>query len=127
MIRLWCYAQYYVVICLKKGYKSFKVLTEYRSNPVISLYLSICSGGSRGEAWGTLPSLVLVGSVGLCRHNFDGMYYIWCIRPNADIILIFLPHNALVSENYDKCMQIVPATHSRMYYKVDKGGNILGT
>ena len=26
------------------------VLTEYTSNPVISLYLSICSGGYRGEA-----------------------------------------------------------------------------
>ena len=46
---------------------------------------------------------------------------------NADIILIFLQYNAFVSENYDKCMQILPATHSRMYYKVDKSGNILGT
>ena len=42
------------------------------------------------------------------------------------IILIFLRHNAVVSENYEKCMQILPATHSRMY-KVDQSGNILET
>ena len=45
---------------------------------------------------------------------------------NAGIILIFLQHNAVVSENCEKCMQILPATRSRMY-KVDKSGNSLLT
>ena len=37
---------------------------------------------------------------------------------NAGIILIFLRYNAVGSENCEKCMQILPATRSRMY-KVD--------
>ena len=37
----------------------------------------------------------------------------------ASIILIFLEHNASVSEDCERCMQILPATRSRMY-KVDK-------
>ena len=45
---------------------------------------------------------------------------------NAGIILILLQHNAVISENCEKCMQILPATRSRMY-KVDKSGNILGS
>ena len=37
----------------------------------------------------------IVGSVGLCRHNFEhNKYYIWSIRYNAGIILIVLQHNA---------------------------------
>ena len=48
------------------------------------------------------------------------------LRHNAGIILIFLQHNAVVSENCDKCRQILPATRSRIY-EVDKSGNILGT
>ena len=55
MIRLRNYAQFYVVTCLKTWYKSLNVLTEYTSNPVISLYLSICSGGSWGGAQGGPP------------------------------------------------------------------------
>ena len=38
---------------------------------------------------------------------------------NAGVILIFLQHNAIVSE---KCMQVLLATRSRMY-EVDKSGN----
>ena len=36
---------------------------------------------------------------------------------NAGIIPIFLEHNASVSENCERCMQIIilPATRSRMY------------
>ena len=37
---------------------------------------------------------------------------------------MFLQHNAVVSENCKKCLQILPATRSRMY-KVDKNGNRL--
>ena len=46
-------------------------------------------------------------------------YYICSIRHNTGIILIFLQHNVVVSENCERCMQILPATRSRMY-KVDK-------
>ena len=45
-------------------------------------------------------------------------------RHNAGMLLIVLQHNAVVSENFEKCIQIFPATRSRMY-KVDKNGNIL--
>ena len=41
------------------------------------------------------------------------------IKHNAGIILIFLKQRAVLSENCEKCIQILPATHSRMY-KVDK-------
>ena len=41
-------------------------------------------------------------------------------------MLIFLQYNAVVSENCEKCMQILPATPARMY-KVDKSANLLGT
>ena len=37
-----------------------------------------------------------------------------------------MEHNAVVSENCEKCMRILPANPARMY-KVDKSGNILGT
>ena len=36
-----------------------------------------------------------------------------------------MQHNAVVSENCEKCMQILPATPARMY-PVDKSANILG-
>ena len=55
------------------------------------------------------------------QHNF-----FWSIRGDAGIILIFLQHNTVVSENCEKSKQILPATRSKMY-KVDKSGNILGT
>ena len=62
--------------------------------------------------------------------DFDGVTVktgnIWSIRHNADIILIFLQYNAVVSENCEKCMQILPTTPARMY-KVDNNANILGT
>ena len=55
-----------------------------------------------------------LGSVGLCRHNFEhNTMYIWSIKHNAGIILIFLQHNAVISENYEKCLKILPATRSR--------------
>ena len=55
------------------------------------------------------------------------LYYIWSNRHNAGIIYTnILQHNAFVSENCDKCIQILPATRFRMC-KVDKSGNILGT
>ena len=44
------------------------------------------------------------------RHIFE--HYIWSIRHNAGIILIFLQHNGVVSENCEKCMQILPGTRS---------------
>ena len=44
------------------------------------------------------------------------------LRHNACIIQIFFQHNAIVSEK--KCMQILPATRSRMY-KVNKGRNVI--
>ena len=43
---------------------------------------------------------------------------------NAGMLLIFLQHNAVVSETFEKCMQIFPATRSRMR-KVDKNENML--
>ena len=67
----------------------------------------------------TYPSL---GSVGLRRHNFEHN----AISGASGIILILLQHNAVVSENCEKCMQILPATAARMY-KVDKSAKILGT
>ena len=45
-------------------------------------------------------------------------------------MLIFLQHNAVVSENCERCMQILPATSALEYimYKVDESGNyIFGT
>jgi len=57
------------------------------------------------------------GSVALCRHNLE--HNIWSIRHNAGIILTFLQHYAVVSENCEKCVQILPAIQARMY-KVDK-------
>ena len=63
-----------------------------------------------------------LGSVGLCRHNFEHN----TISGASGIILIFLQHNAVFSENCEKCMQILPATPARMF-KVDKSANILGT
>ena len=52
MIRLCNSDQCYFTTCLQTRYKTLNFLTEYTSNPVISLYLSICSGGSRGGAEG---------------------------------------------------------------------------
>ena len=49
-----------------------------------------------------------VGSVGLCRHNFEHNT-ISGARHNAGIILIFFQHNAVVSGNSEKYMQILPA------------------
>ena len=42
----------------------------------------------------------------------------------ARTTLIFLQHSAVVCENCERCMQILPATRPRMY-KVDKSRNIL--
>ena len=44
---------------------------------------------------------------------------IWSIRHNANIILIFLQHNDVGSENCEKSVQILQATRLRKY-KVDK-------
>ena len=47
-----------------------------------------------------------VGSVGLCRHNFEHNTISGASGIiNAGILLIFLQYNAVVSENYEKCMQ----------------------
>ena len=54
-----------------------------------------------------------LGSVGLCRHNFE---YIWSIRHNAGII----QHNAFVSENCEKCMKLSPATPSKLDKSVNR-------
>ena len=40
-------------------------------------------------------------------YNYEHNCYIWSIRHNAGIILIFLQHNAVVSENCEKCIQIL--------------------
>ena len=55
----------------------------------------------------------------------SALYYIWSIRHNVGIILIFLRHNAVVSENWEKCMNILQAARSTMN-KVDKNRNIFG-
>ena len=52
--------------------------------------------------------------------------YLEHIRHNAGIILIFLQHNAVVSENCETLMQILLVTRSRTMFKVDKSGNNLG-
>ena len=58
-----------------------------------------------------------VGSVGLCRHDFEPDTICWH-KTNI------LQHNAVVSENCEKCIQILPAP--RCQQLVDKSGNILG-
>ena len=51
-----------------------------------------------------------VGSVGSCRHNFENNTISGASGIiNAGIILILLQYNAVVFENCEKCMQIVPA------------------
>ena len=79
-----------------------------------------------GEGPGT-PPLCWVGSIRLCRHNFEHNAISGTVGIMlAQYCLIFLQHNAVVSKNSEKCMQSLPATHSGMY-KVGKGGNILVT
>ena len=64
--------------------------------------------------------------MGSCAGIILSITLIWSIRHNADIILIFLEHNASVSENCERCMQTLLATRSRYrMYEVDKSGNIL--
>ena len=58
--------------------------------------------------------------------DYASIIFFWSTRGDACIILIFLQHNTVVSENCEKSKQILPATRSKMY-KVDKSGNILGT
>ena len=69
MIRLYNYDQYYVITCLKKGYKSLNVLSEYQTLlfPCIYQFAVV----DLGEGPGTPPPLFWVGSVGLGRPNFE--------------------------------------------------------
>ena len=67
-----------------------------------------------------------LGFVGLCWHNFERntIYIVWSIRHNGSIILIFLQRNA-VSENCEKCIQILPATSTLECIELIKVGKVL--
>ena len=72
-----------------------------------------------------LLAQVILGFVGLCRHNFVHNVISGALRHNAGIILIFLQHNAVVSENCENCMQILPATSALECTKLIKVGIFL--
>ena len=57
--------------------------------------MTILAGVVKGQPI-IVSDIINLGSVGLCRYNFEHKCYLCSLRQNADIILIFLQHNAVV-------------------------------